>query len=321
MDRRLSTSRHNRGTLYGIAAYSIWGLFPLYWPLLEPAGPLEILASRVIWSLVTAVILSIFLVPRASWRPFLTRRNLALLALAAALIAVNWGVYIWAVNSGQVVEAALGYYINPILSIILGVVLLHERLAAVQWASVGLAVVAVIVLTIDYGHPPWIALTLAASFATYGLIKNRLNAGAVETLTVESALLTPLAVGYLIFLQAEGQLTFGHNGLGHTALLVLAGPITAVPLLLFAAAATRIPLSALGLLQYITPTLQFIIGVAYFGEAMSPGRWVGFGLVWLALMVLTTYGLVRARRDRRRRRADPLVEGIGSARAGSGGTI
>jgi chloramphenicol-sensitive protein RarD len=313
-------SREHRGTLYGVAAYSIWGLFPLYWPLLEPAGALEILASRVIWSLVTAVVLALFLVPRNRWRPFLSRRNLTLLVLAAALIAINWGVYIWAVNSDQVVEAALGYYINPIRSIILGVALLHERLAAVQWASIGLAVVAVIVLTIDYGHPPWIALTLAASFATYGLIKNRLKAGAVETLTVESALLTPLAVGYLVVLQVQGQLTFGHEGPAHTALLVLAGPITAVPLLLFAAAATRIPLSALGLLQYITPTLQFLIGVVYFGEAMSPARWVGFGLVWLALMVLSTYGLLRARQGRQSRSADIVVDDVGSATAEGRGT-
>jgi len=308
-------SGEHRGTLYGVAAYGIWGLFPLYWPLLEPAGPLEILASRVIFSLATAVTLALFLVPRHRWRPFLSRRNLVLLSLAAALIAINWGVYIAAVNSDQVVEAALGYYINPILSIILGVALLHERLAAVQWASVGLAVIAVIVLTIDYGHPPWIALTLAASFATYGLIKNRLKAGAVETLTVESALLTPLAVGYLIFLQVQGQLTLGDEGPAHTALLVLAGPITAVPLLLFAAAATRIPLSALGLLQYITPTLQFLIGVVYFGEAMSPARWVGFGLVWLALMVLSTYGVVRARQDRRQRPAETFVDDVGSVTA------
>jgi chloramphenicol-sensitive protein RarD len=271
---------------------------------------------RVIWSLVTAVVLCAFLVPRARWRVFLTRRNLALLSAASVTIALNWGIYIWAVNSGHVVEAALGYYINPILSIILGVVLLHERLATLQWLSVGLAVVAVIVLTVGYGHLPWIALSLAVSFATYGLVKNRLNAGAVETLTVESGLLTPLAVGYVIFLQVQGQLTFGHEGWAHTTLLMIAGPITAVPLLLFAAAATRIPLSTLGLLQYITPTLQFLLGVFYFGEAMSPARWVGFGLVWLALMVLTTYGLVRAHRDRRRREVSPRLDDVGSAPQG-----
>ena len=308
MNRSDGREPENRGVLFGVGAYAIWGLFPLFWPLLKPAGPLEILASRVIWSFVTAVILSAFLVPRDRWRVLLSRRNTALLAAAAVTIALNWGIYIWAVNDGQVVEAALGYYINPILSIILGVVLLKERLAALQWISVGLAVVAVVVLTVDYGHLPWIALSLAVSFATYGLIKNRLNAGAVETLTVESGILAPLALGYLLVLQVQGQLTFGHAGPGHSALLILAGPITAVPLLLFAAAATRIPLSTLGLLQYLTPTLQFVIGVVWFGEAMSPGRWLGFSLVWLALIVLTTYGLGKARRDRRRRRLDSPVE-------------
>jgi chloramphenicol-sensitive protein RarD len=306
-------SEERAGVAYGLGAYGIWGLFPLFWPLLEPAGALEILASRVIWSLVTALVLSALLVQRARWRQLLNRRNTALLAAAAATIAVNWGVYIWAVNDGHVVEAALGYYINPILSIILGVVLLKERLALLQWVSVALAAVAVIVLTVDYGHPPWIALVLAASFATYGLIKNRLKSGAVETLTVESGLLTPLALGYLVFLQTQGRLTFGHEGWTHTVLLMAAGPITAVPLLLFAAAATRIPLSTLGLLQYITPTLQFLLGVVYFGEAMSPGRWIGFGLVWLALSVLTGYGLARARRVRRdRRRSDTAADDISS---------
>jgi chloramphenicol-sensitive protein RarD len=308
----------NRGVLYGIGAYGIWGLFPLYWPLLKPAGPLEILASRVIWSLVTALILSVFLVPRSRWRRLLNRRNTALLAAASITIALNWGIYIWAVNSDRVVEAALGYYINPILSIVLGVVLLKERLARLQWVSVGLAVAAVVVLTVDYGHPPWVALTLAASFATYGLIKNRLDAGAVETLTVESGLLAPFALGYLLLLQFQGQLTYGQGGAGHTALLVLAGPITAVPLLLFAAAATRIPLSTLGLLQYITPTLQFLLGVVYFGEAMSPGRWIGFGLVWAALAVLSAYGLHRARRRRRDDR-DAIGHGSDAGDIGSVG--
>lgn len=301
-----------RGTLFGIGAYGIWGLFPLYWPLLEPAGPLEILASRVIWSLVTAVLLSIVLIPRSRWRQLLTRRNTGLLAAASVTIALNWGVYIWAVNSGQVVEAALGYYINPILSIILGVVLLRERLATLQWVSVGIAAVAVVVLTVDYGRPPWIALVLAASFATYGLIKNRLRSGAVETLTVESGLLTPFAIGYLVVLQSQGHLSFGHDGWSQTALLMLAGPITAIPLLLFAAAATRIPLSTLGLLQYITPTLQFLLGVVYFHEAMSPGRWIGFGLVWLALTVLTLHGVGKAHGNRRRRRRETATDGIGS---------
>ena len=208
--------------------------------------------------------------------PLANRRTLSLLGLAAALIAVNWGLYIWSVNSGQVVEAALGYYINPIFSVLLGVIVLGERLAVAQWVALGFAAAAVLILTVDYGRPPWIALTLAASFATYGLLKNRINSGAVATLTVESALLTPLALGYLIFLQITGGLTFAHLGAGHSLLLMSAGLVTVVPLLFFSAAAVRLPLSTLGLLQYLTPTAQFLLGVFYFGEAMSPARWAGF---------------------------------------------
>jgi chloramphenicol-sensitive protein RarD len=291
-------ARETPGIAYGVGAYLIWGLFPLFWPLVRSAGAAEILAHRVIWSLVVASVLLALTARRGWWNRLRTRRNLILLATAAAVIAVNWGIYIWAVNHGHVVEAALGYYINPILSILFGVGLLRERLAGMQWVSVGLAAVAVVVLTLEYGTPPWIALALAISFATYGLIKNRLGAGAVETLTVESAMLAPLAIGYLIFLETTGGLTFVHLGWAHSLFLVAAGPITAVPLLLFAAAATRIPLSTLGLLQYLTPTGQFLLGVLYFGETMSAGRWVGFALVWLALMILTWYGIGQARRHR-----------------------
>jgi len=289
-------SRHRRGIAYGLGAYGLWGLVPLYWPLLDAAGPLEILAHRIVWSLALAAVLLAVLRRRGWWRSVATRGRLGLLTLAAALIAVNWGLYIWAVNSGHVVEAALGYYINPILSVLLGVFVLHERLAIGQWAAVGLAAVAVVVLAVDYGHPPWVALILAASFASYGLLKNRINAGALETLTVESAVLAPVAVGYLIWLQVTGALVFGHHGLGQGLLLASSGLVTLIPLLLFAAAATRLPLSTVGLLQYLTPTAQFLLGVLYFGETMSPSRWIGFGLVWAALVVLTVAGLHSARR-------------------------
>jgi chloramphenicol-sensitive protein RarD len=274
---------------------------PLYWPLLARAGALEILAHRIVWSLALAALLLLATSPRGWWRRVSRPRTLALLAAAAATVAVNWGIYIWAVNSGHVVEAALGYYINPVLSVLLGVALLHERLAPLQWAAVAVAASAVVVLSVDYGRPPLIAIGLAVSFACYGLLKNRINSGAVETLTVESALLTPLALAYLVHLQLAGQLTFGHLGWGHTLLLVSTGLVTAVPLLLFSAAATRLPLSVLGLLQYLTPTAQFLLGVLYFGEAMPPARWVGFGLVWLALLLLSGYGLVRASTARRAR--------------------
>jgi chloramphenicol-sensitive protein RarD len=291
--------RSQRGILYGIGAYTLWGAVPIFWPLVARAGALELLAHRVIWSLVICVILLLTVVPRGWWGRIGRPRTLLLLALAAAVVSVNWGVYIWAVNHGHVVETSLGYYINPILSILVGVVFLRERLAPLQWVSVGMAALAVLVLTFEYGRLPWIALTLATSFATYGVIKKQVNGGAVETLTVESALLTPVALGYLVFLQVTGGLTFGHLGWAHNLLLIASGLVTVIPLLFFAAAATRLPLSTLGLLQYIAPTLQFLLGVLYFGEDMSFGRWIGFALVWLALAILTVYGVRQARRTRR----------------------
>lgn len=295
----MEEQERRRGLTYGLGAYLIWGLVPLYWPLLAAASALEILAHRIVWSLVGAGLLLMVLRRRGWWRRISRPRTLVLLAAAAVLIAVNWGVYIWAVNHGQVVEAALGYYINPILSVLLGVLVLQERLAPGQWVAVGLAGLAVVVLALDYGRPPWVALVLAVSFATYGLLKNRINSGALETLTVESALLTPVALAYLVWLQVTGSLVFGHHGTGQALLLASSGLVTLVPLLLFAAAATRLPLSTLGLLQYLTPTAQFLLGVLHFGEAMSPARWGGFALVWAALVLLTTVGLRRAARRRR----------------------
>jgi chloramphenicol-sensitive protein RarD len=273
------------------------------------ASALELLSHRVIWSLVICVILLLTVVPRGWWARTGNRRSLLLLAGAATVVSVNWGTYIWGVNHGHVVETSLGYYINPILSILVGVIFLRERLAPLQWISVGLAGLAVVVLTVDYGQLPWIALGLATTFATYGVIKKQVNGGAVETLTVESALLTPVALGYLGYLQLTGELTFGHFGWSHNLLLVATGLITVVPLLFFAAAATRLPLSTLGLVQYVAPTLQFLLGVLYFGEDMSVGRWVGFALVWLALVILTVYGVRRARLTRRPS-PEPIAEPV-----------
>ena len=294
-------TRGRRGIGYGLAAYGLWGIVPMFWPLVAEATALELLAQRVVWGLVVAVVLLLAIVPRGWWARIGNRRNLAMLALAAVTISINWGLYIWGVNHGHVVETALGYYINPILSILLGVVLLHERLGALQWAAVGLAAVAVLVLTVDYGHPPWIALTLAVSFATYGFLKKKVNGGAVETLTIESAFLLVPAVGYLVYLQAVGQLTFGQLGAGHTVLLMSTGLVTAIPLLFFAAASTRVPLSTLGLIQYVAPTAQFLLGVWYFDEDMSTARWLGFGCVWVALMLLTLGGIAQAGINRRAR--------------------
>jgi chloramphenicol-sensitive protein RarD len=280
----------------GLAAYLMWGLFPLFFPLLKPATAVEILAHRVLWTLVF-VVGALLVRRRWAWLRAIVRdrRRLIILAIASVVIAVNWGVYIWAVNHGHVVEAALGYYINPLVTVLLGVVLLHERLRPWQWTAVAVASCAVVVLTVDLGRPPWIALVLAFSFATYGLMKNQVRMPALESLGVETALLAVPAALVLAHLKASGQLVFGGPQVHVTVLLVSVGAVTAVPLLLFAAAASRIPLSTMGLLQYVTPTLQFVIGLWVVHETMSAGRWVGFVMVWLALAVFSVDSLRAAR--------------------------
>jgi chloramphenicol-sensitive protein RarD len=280
------------GTAYGIAAYALWGLFPLFWPLLEPAGALEVLAHRVLWSLV--VVGALLVVGVASTRG-LRRDQVLRLAVAAVLLAVNWGTYIYGVNSEQVVETSLGYFINPLVSVALGVVVLGERLRPVQQIAVGIAAVAVVVLTVEAGHPPVIALVLAFSFGTYGLLKKQAGVGAVASLAVETAVLAPVAAGYVAVLALVGTSTFGSHGPGHALLLASTGVVTAVPLLAFGAAANRIPLSTLGVLQYLAPTLQLLCGLLVTHEAFGLPQAVGFGLVWLAL-VLFTSDLVRSHR-------------------------
>ncbi|MGW3286955.1 EamA family transporter RarD [Streptomyces sp. NPDC001002] len=276
------------GLLNGFAAYGMWGLVPLFWPLLKPAGAIEILAHRMVWSLVFVAVALLF-VRRWAWAGELLRqpRRLALVAVAAAVITVNWGVYIWSVNSGHVVEASLGYFINPLVTIAMGVLLLKERLRPLQWAAVGVGFSAVVVLTVGYGQPPWISLTLAFSFATYGLVKKKVNLGGVESLAAETAIQFVPAVGYLVWLGARGDSTFVSEGAGHAALLASTGIVTALPLVCFGAAAIRVPLSTLGLLQYLAPVFQFLLGVLYFHEEMPVERWAGFSLVWLALCLLT----------------------------------
>jgi chloramphenicol-sensitive protein RarD len=290
-------SERRKGLGFGLAAYLLWGLFPLYWPLLEPAGPLEILANRIIWSLVVVVVI---LAVTRNWgwlRGVLhNRRQMLLLTAAAVTITVNWGTYIYGVNSEQVVQTSLGYFINPLVSILFGVVLLHERLRAWQWAAVGLGGVAVLVLTTDYGHPPWIALVLAFSFGTYGLLKKTLDMGSVESLTVETGLLFLPAVGFLMLLQARGESTLSQEGPGHAAVLMTTGVVTAVPLLFFGAAATRVPLTWIGLMQYVAPVMQFVIGVAVYDEPMPASRWLGFVLVWTALLLIAVESLVAHRK-------------------------
>ncbi|WP_441250673.1 EamA family transporter RarD [Kitasatospora sp. McL0602] len=288
-----------KGAWYGATAYGIWGLFPLFWPLLAPSGATDILANRMAWSLV-AVALMLAVQRKWQWvRPLLAEpRRIALCAAAAALISVNWGVYIWAVNSGHVVDASLGYFINPLVTIGFGVVVLRERLRTAQWTAVGIGAAAVAVLTVGYGRPPWIALTLALSFATYGLLKKKVGLGGAESFAVESTVLFPFAVGYLVYLGATGRGSFGVHGWGHSGLLMLSGVITAIPLLCFGAAAVRVPLTTLGLLQYLTPVFQFLLGIVVFHESMPPVRWAGFGLVWAALVVLSADALRQLRQSR-----------------------
>ncbi|MFC8345997.1 EamA family transporter RarD [Streptomyces sp. NPDC057280] len=306
------------GLLNGFAAYGMWGLFPLYFPLLKPAGPFEVLAHRMVWSLLV-VVLALLVLRRWRWAGELLRqpRRLALIAVAAAVIAVNWGVYIWAVNNDRVVEASLGYFINPLVTIAMGVLLLKERLRPVQWAAVGVGAGAVVVLTVGYGRPPWISLILAFSFATYGLVKKKVNLGGLESLAAETALQFLPATGYLIWLASHGDATILTEGPGHAAMLAGTGLVTALPLICFGAAAIRVPLSTLGLLQYLAPVFQFLLGVLYFGEAMPPERWAGFALVWLALSLLTWDALRSARRLRAEigRSAATLATGTGTGGA------
>ncbi|WP_203416936.1 EamA family transporter RarD [Jiangella ureilytica] len=286
------------GVLYGVGAYALWGIFPLYIKLLDETGAIEILAHRVVWSLV--LVLGLLAVVRHVGRlRTLGRRAYGLLTLAALLICVNWGVYIWAVNNDHIVETALGYFINPLVTVLLGVLVFGERLRWLQWSALGLALVAVVVLTVDYGRPPWIALTLAFSFGAYGLVKKKANVDAVESLAVETAVLFVPCLAYLLVLGATDAGDFVSAGWGTTLLLAGCGIVTAVPLLCFGAAAVRVPLTTLGTLQYLTPTLQFLLGVLVYRETVPPVRWVGFALIWLALVVLTAEVLVRRRRERR----------------------
>jgi len=293
-------SRSRQGFLFGIAAYLLWGGFPLYWPLLEPAGSVELLAHRILWSVVTLGVLVLVLRRSRQFRAlFGDRRVFLLLALAAVVITVNWGTYIYGVTNDRVVETSLGYFINPLVTVLMGVVLLGERLSRPQWVAIGVGGLACLVLTVDYGHPPWIALVLAFSFGTYGLAKKQAGAEAVESLTLETLLVAPLALCYLAWLVAHDQSTFGTEGTGHALLLMSAGLVTALPLLCFGAAAIRVPMVTLGLLQYLAPILQFLLGVLWFHEDMSTGRWIGFALVWVALAIFTFESIRHRRRQLR----------------------
>jgi chloramphenicol-sensitive protein RarD len=283
----------------GIFAYGLWGLFPLYFHHTAPASPVEVLVHRMIWTL---IVVAIVLTIRAEWGWWATARSdgamLGRVTLGAFMLSANWGVYIWAVGNDHVVDAALGYFINPLVTVAIGVLVLKERLRPLQRAAVALGAVSVVVLTVAHGRPPWIALVLAGSFATYGFMKKQVNLAAIPSLCLETIVMLPVAaVGFVVLLQ-RGELTILREGAGHATLLVMSGVVTAVPLVLFGVAARRIPLSSLGLLQYLTPVLQLLCGVVVFGESVPLARWVGFVVVWIALGMLLVDALHRPRSRR-----------------------
>lgn len=312
-----SRAEVRRGTLLGFAAYGLWGLFPLYFDALRPAGAFEILAHRILWTLLFCGV--VLLVRRdLTWvRPLLRRpRLLAGTAVAAVLIAVNWVIYVVAVTSGNTSEAALGYFLNPLVTVALGVVVLGERLRVLQWVAVGIGVAAGVYLAVTGGRVPWIAIGLALSFALYGLTKKRIGVSleALHGLTVETVVLAPVAVVTLAVVSARGGLAFGQHGGWHTTLLVLSGVVTAVPLLCFAAAARRIPLVTIGLIQFITPVMQLLCAVLLLGEHLPRERWIGFAIVWVALILLTADSLRGMRAGRAEARASAQADARAQAR-------
>jgi chloramphenicol-sensitive protein RarD len=293
--------------MFGVAAYVLWGLSALYWPLMRPTGAAEILALRVVWSVVALLPLVTLLRRWGRVRELVRNpRQVAWLVVAGVLTSANWGLFIYATISGHVVDASLGYFITPLVSVALGVLVFGERLRPWQWAAVGLGAGTVVLLSYDYGSPPWIALGLAATFGSYGLIKKHVDLGSSEGLLIETAALVPFALAYLVILQSGGKATFGHTSALNTWLGIGSGVILLLPMLFFGSAATRIPLSVTGILQYIEPAVQFLIGLVVFREAMSGTRWVGFALLWGALVVLTADGL-HARRRAKASAADDQV--------------
>jgi chloramphenicol-sensitive protein RarD len=288
-------SERSLGLIFGLSAYLLWGLFPLYWPLLKPASAYEIVAHRAIWTLIFCLVVLAFHKKLRHTISQLRKPKIFFGLLAtSALISVNWIVYIWATNTGHVVEASLGYYINPLVIIAFGVLLLKEKMRIGQWVAVGIATIGVAILTIDYGRLPWIALALAISWGSYGVIKKVLDLGALEGLTIETMLSFLPYLVFLLFLENNGTGQFGHD-LGLSLLLLSAGAITAIPLLLFNGSTTRLPYTVIGLLQYITPTIQFSIGVWIRHEDMPTARWAGFAIIWCALIALAI-DLVRSSR-------------------------
>jgi chloramphenicol-sensitive protein RarD len=289
-------SEHSIGLINGFIAYIIWGAVILYWPYLAPAQPLEILAQRVLWSLLFVAVILIYQKRIPSLRVVLMNsQHMKLLTIASLLIGFNWGLFIWASMNGHVLDSSLGYYITPLLNVALGVVFFKEKLRPMQWLAIAIAAFAVFFITIALGVLPWVALSLATSFAMYGYVKKLANVQALESLMIETLILTPVAIAYLIWLQFNGGNTFLAYGLDHTLWMASAGVFTAIPLLAFGVAITRLPLTTLGMLQYIGPTIQFFVGVWLTQEAMPQERFIGFAITWVALVILT----VDALRNRR----------------------
>ncbi len=305
------TGGTTRGALYALGAYLLWGVLPIYFLQLAPTGPFEVVAWRIILAFVFCLLLLTVL---RAWRPFLAivrqPRLMLLTAVAGVLIYVNWQTYLYGALTGHVIETSLGYFINPIVTVLLGVLVLRERLRILPWIAVGVAVVAVVVIVVGYGAFPWIALTLAFSFGFYGLVKKQIGPAvdAVSGLTLESLWLLPVAAVQLMFVANISGITLGTQGVLHTVLLLLAGAVTAVPLLLFASGARRVPLTVIGLLQFVAPIIQFVIGVWVLHEPMTAERWVGFALVWVALVMLSVDSIVASRRHRQT--VDDVVEPV-----------
>ncbi len=279
-------NKHSQGLIYGVLAYVLWGVLPLYWKALSQASPYEILANRGIWALFFCIVILLYTKQIKNTLLILKNsRTLWLLAVASGFLMIGWGVYIWSVSENRIIESALGYYISPLFSVAIGVVTLGEKLRRLQWVAVAFASIGVVVLTFNYGSLPWIALALAGSWGLYSLIKKHLDLGSVETLSIETLIFfLPCAI-YLGFLENKGIAQLGH-GVGISLLLFFGGVVTIVPLLLFNSANTRLPLSTTGLLQYITPTMVFFIGIFVNHEDMSKGKFIGFIFIWVALIVL-----------------------------------
>jgi chloramphenicol-sensitive protein RarD len=291
----------NRGILYAFGAYLIWGLFPIYWKLIKHVPAIQLIGHRIVWSF---VLLALFLLIKRKWRDLCAaafdRKIMGIYFVAAVLVGFNWFLYVWAVNSGFILEASLGYFINPLFSVLLGVVFLHERLRPFQWISVGLAASGVIYLTVAYGRPPWIALGLTATFGFYGLVKKIGPLSSIYGLTLESGILFLPGFLFLAYQDWIGRGAFLHTGFGSDLLMAGAGLVTTVPLILFTLAAQQIPLTTVGLMHYITPTCQFLLGVLVYGEVFSRSRALGFGIVWVALVAFCIEGFVSRRTDNRK---------------------